>query len=73
VGRPRRSGSPACRSDVSAPLAGAAQCAGLVLGQWVGSGAQQLAGVGIEEHQRGGVDADADAAATVDLRGEQSV
>ena len=53
--------------------AGTAQFAGLVVGQWVGSGAQQLAGVGIKEHQGGGFDADADAAAAEDLCGEQPV
>ena len=44
----------------------------MVVGQWVGSGAS-FAGVGVEEHQRGVVDADGDAAAAEDLRGEQLV
>ena len=50
--------------------AGAAQPAGLVPGQRVGPGAQQLAGFGVEEHQRGLLDADRDAAAAEDLRGQ---
>lgn len=47
--------------------------AGLVVSQGVGSGAQQLAGVGVEEHQCGVLDADADAPTSEDLCGEQPV
>ena len=49
---------------------GPAQSARLVGGQRVGAGAQQLAGVGIEEHQRRVFDADAHAAPGEDLRRE---
>jgi len=42
----------------------------LVPGQWAGPGAQQFPGGGIEEHQRGFLDADADPAAAEDLRGD---
>jgi hypothetical protein len=65
--------SPATRHQRSTRYTPAAQCAGLVVAQWVGSCAQQLAGVGVEEHQRGIVDADADPAAAEELRGKQPV
>lgn len=50
----------------------AAQPGGLLPGQWVGPGAQQLAGSEVVVHQRGGLDADADLAAAEDLGGEQA-
>lgn len=53
--------------------AGAAQSLGLLGGQGVGSGAQQLAGFGVEEAQGGVVDADADAAAAEDFGGQDDV
>ena len=50
--------------------AGAAQQPGLVPGQRVGPGAEQLAGVGVEEHQRVLLDADATQPPAEDLRGD---
>lgn len=52
---------------------GAAQAAGLFAGQRVGPGAQQDPGLGIVEHQRVFLDADADQLAAEDLRGEEPV
>lgn len=51
--------------------AGAAECAGLVVGQRVKASAQQLSGVGVKEHQRGFLDADAHPSAGEDFGGEQ--
>ena len=47
-----------------------AQRPDLIVGERVGAGAQQLAGFGIEEQQRFGLDADAHQPATQDLGGE---
>ena len=49
---------------------GPAQLSGLVVGERVRSGAEQLAAVGVEEHQGGVLDADADPAPAEDFRGE---
>ena len=43
------------------------QLGDLVGAEWVGSGAQQLAGIHVEEHQRGRFDADLDPASGEDL------
>jgi hypothetical protein len=49
---------------------GSADLSGLVVGERAGSGAQQFAGLGVEEHQGGALDADGDSSAAEDLRSE---
>lgn len=49
---------------------GALQPGGLLVGERVGAGAQQLPGVGVKKAQRGGLDADREAPAGEDLGGE---
>ncbi|MEV1319614.1 hypothetical protein AB0J14_26445 [Micromonospora arborensis] len=58
---------PSSHSMARSSRADARQADDLLRGERIGSGAQQLSGLGVEEGQGGRVDADADAAAGEDL------